>query len=111
LLSKYGSKIREIREKNKDTLEELAKKMNMSWSALGKLERGERRITPEILEQVAKVYDMPLSFFFGEEITIPDELKDLGIEWVAVIKELKEEGLTPDEVKSIRELAKRLKNL
>jgi transcriptional regulator with XRE-family HTH domain len=111
LLSKYGSKIRDIREKKKDTLEELAKKMNMSWSALGKLERGERRITPEVLEQVAKIYDVPLSYFFGEEIPVPKELESLGVEWVAVIEEFIEEGLTPKEVMAIREIAKSLKKL
>ncbi len=103
---KYGKKIREIREKNKDTLEELAKKLNITWSALGKFERGERKITPELLEKISEVYDVPITFFFGEVSNVPDGLKELGVEWVTFIEEMEDKSITPSEIKAIIETMK-----
>lgn len=99
--NKYGLKIREIREKYGDTLEEAAKRLNMSWSSLGKYERGERKVTPDFLEEVAEVYDVPLSYFFGVEKVVPEELKEVGVDWITFIGEMKERDLSPKEIKSI----------
>lgn len=108
-MKKYGIKIRELREKHGDTLEELGKKLNMSFSTLGKYERGERKIATELLEQIAAVYDMPLSYFFGEEIEIPEELREYGVEWVTVIKEAVDKNITPDEIRAILDILNKVK--
>lgn len=100
---KYGRIIREIREKHGDTREELANKLNISESALGKYERGERKTQLDIIENVAKIYDVPLSSFFGEEGAVPPELKDKGAEWVRFIDEMEERQLTPDQIKATLE--------
>ncbi|MGE7880332.1 helix-turn-helix domain-containing protein [Peribacillus muralis] len=108
MITKYGKKIREIREKNKDTLEELADKLNMSWSSLGKFERGERKITPDLLERIADLYDVPIVYFFGEdEKELPDELKELGEGWVSFAEEMEEKSITPEEIKAVMRLFKK----
>ena len=109
LMNKYGAKIRELREKNNDTLEELAEKLNMTYSSLGKYERGERKITPELLESVSNIYEEKLSYFYGEEQEPPEELKKIGAEWVAFAKEMEEKNLTPEEIKAVIEVWKKLK--
>lgn len=103
-MNKYGKRIRDLREKNNDTLEELAKKLNMTLSSLGKYERGERKITPEFLEQVANLYDVPFSYFFGEETEPPKELKEIGAEWVSFAKEMENKEITPEEIKAILDI-------
>lgn len=108
MMNKYGKYIREIRERNNDTLEVLAKKLDMSFSTLGKYERGERKITPELLEQVARVYEVPLSYFFGEEAAVPVELKRAGVEWITFIKEMEQKELTPEQIKATIELLEKL---
>lgn len=107
-MNKYGNRIRELRENKKDTLEDLAKKLNMSWSTLGKYERGERRITPELLEQIAKVYDTPISYFYGEVQELPKELKKYGDGWVSFAKEMKEKKLTPEQIKAVVEMLEKM---
>lgn len=107
-MNKYGQRIRWIREKNKDSMEELAKKMNMSWSTLGKYERGERRITPELLEEVAKVYDVPISYFYGDAQELPEALKRHGEGWVKFAEEMEEKKLTPEQIKATLELLEKL---
>lgn len=112
-MNKYGKRIRSLREKNNLTLEEAAKQLNMTWSSLGKYERGERKVTPELLEQIAKTYNVPLSYFFGEEGEVPEELKKVGVEWVTFVEEMEEKELTPEEIKAILEIVniEKLKNI
>lgn len=108
-MNKYGHKIRELRERNNDRLEDLAKKINTTLSALGKYERGERKVTPELLEKIAEVYEEPLSYFYGEMKELPHELKGLGEGWVSFAKEMEEQEITPEEIKAILNLMKKMK--
>jgi transcriptional regulator with XRE-family HTH domain len=100
-MNRYGSKIRQIREKNGDTLEDLAKKMNTHFSTLAKWERGERKITPELLEEVAKIYDVPISYFFGEEKEVSEELKKKGIKWASFVDRMEDKEITPEELEAL----------
>lgn len=102
-LRKYGNRIREIREKHGDTRQELANKVGLSESGLGKIERGERNFKPALLEEIAKIYDTPLSFFYGTEGDLPQELKEKGAEWIAFIDEMEERKLTPKQIKATLE--------
>lgn len=108
-MNKYGHKIRELRERNGDRLEDLAKKINSTLSALGKYERGERKVTPELLEKIAEVYEEPLSYFYGEIKKLPNELKELGEGWVSFAKEMEDQEITPEEIKAILNLMKKMK--
>ena len=107
-MDKYGQKIREIREKNNDTREQLAKKIGLSGSGLGKIERGERQAKPSLLEKISDLYEVPLSFFYGEETNIPKELKEIGVEWITFAKEMKERELTPEQIKSVLDMIRNL---
>lgn len=98
--NKYGKAIRDLRLKNGDTIEQLAQKLKITESAMGKYERGERKVKPEFLEQIAETYDVPVSSFYGEEVEIPKELKEVGVEWITFAKEMKEKNLTPEQIKA-----------
>lgn len=102
-MKKYGDRIREIREKHGDTRLDLANKIGMSESGLGKIERGERNFKPGLLEEIAKLYDTPLSFFYGNEGELPNELKEKGAKWIAFINEMEERKLTPEQIKATLE--------
>lgn len=107
-MNRYGSKIRKIREENGDTLEDLAKKTNTHFSTVAKWERGERRITPELLEEIAKIYQVPITYFFGQEIKLPEELKKIGGKWATLIDDLEEQEITPEEIKALINLYKKV---
>lgn len=102
-MKKYGERIREIREKHGDTRVDLANKLGMSESGLGKIERGERNFKPGLLEEIANIYDTPLSFFYGTEGELPKELKEKGAKWIAFIDEMEERKLTPEQIKATLE--------
>ncbi|MCM3665552.1 helix-turn-helix domain-containing protein [Mesobacillus subterraneus] len=103
-----GQKIRYLRTKNGHTLEELGNKLNFNFSNLSKIERGTRKPTLELLEDIAKIYDVPVSFFFGETKELPNELKKHGEGWINFIEEMEQKELTPEQIKATLELLEKL---
>lgn len=103
-----GKKIRELRKQNGHTLEELGEKLNFNLSNLSKIERGFRKPNIELIEKIMKVYDVPLTYFFGEVGEMPDELQTVGADWVAFIEEMEEKQITPDEIKAIIEIINKM---
>lgn len=57
---KTYEKIRELRESNNLTQEDIAKKISLSPQGYAKIERGETRLTLERLEQLADVFDIEI---------------------------------------------------
>jgi transcriptional regulator with XRE-family HTH domain len=103
-----GSRIRDLRTKNGDSLEELGKKLNFNYSNLSKIERGVRSPSVELLEQVAKLYDVKISYFFGEEGELPQKLKDKGAEWIAFGKKMEKRELTPEQIEATLEFLEKM---
>lgn len=60
-----GTKIRQLRKENKDTLKSLAEKIGYDWSNLSKIERGSYGVTPELLNEILKVYNVEPDDFLG----------------------------------------------
>lgn len=54
-----GEFIREKRKEKKLTLKQLATKIELSYTYLSQIELGDRNASPEILEKIAKVLDVP----------------------------------------------------
>ncbi|WGT41448.1 helix-turn-helix transcriptional regulator [Lysinibacillus sp. 1 U-2021] len=54
-----GEFIREKRKENRLTLKQLATKIELSYTYLSQIELGDRNASPEILEKIAKVLDVP----------------------------------------------------
>lgn len=108
-MENISKKIKDIRIKNGLTLEELGEKINFNFSNLSKIERGLRSPTLELLEKLAEFYEVPLSYFFGEAIEVPDQLKKIGTEWITFVEEMEEKEITPSEIKAIMEILNKMK--
>jgi transcriptional regulator with XRE-family HTH domain len=98
-----GNKIRDLRNKNGDSLEELGKKLNFNYSNLSKIERGVRSPSLELLEQISKLYEVRISYFFGEEGTLPKELEERGAKWIAFGDKMEQRELTPEQIEATLE--------
>lgn len=100
-----GNKLRNLRIKHGHTLQQLGEKLNFNYSNLSKIERELRSPSIDFLQEVAILYDVPLSYFFEEEIDTP--FKEIGEEWVLFANEMNEKGITPDELRTIFEILKK----
>ncbi len=102
-----GDKIRELRKKNGHTLKELGMKIGLTYGALGKIERGEINATVDNLKKIADIYDVTVSYFIEDDI--PQELKDVGVKWLAFAKDMENKNLTPEEIRAAVELIEKLR--
>ncbi len=60
-MDNLGIKIRELRKKSGDSQKELGHKIGYSYGGLAKIERGERKPSIDLLNKIARVYDVPIT--------------------------------------------------
>lgn len=105
-----GLKLKKLREQKGLSLREAAKRIGVDHSYIHKIEGG-KMPSLEKLKKLCDLYDFPIQSLFGEEVEVPDILKDLGVEWVAHVEKMKNKQLTPEEVEKMVEIVRTLKNL
>nr|DAH75456.1 MAG TPA: helix-turn-helix domain protein [Caudoviricetes sp.] len=66
-----GNNLRKLRTDKDWTLTEAADKMGVSRSQYIKLERGERRLTADYIEQAAKAFNVSSSDVISDRLTVP----------------------------------------
>jgi XRE family transcriptional regulator, regulator of sulfur utilization len=64
LQRRLGARIRELRSKRKWSQEQLAEACRLHWTYVGQVERGERNLTLQSIEALAKGLDMRISDLF-----------------------------------------------
>lgn len=60
----FGKRVREMREKQGYSQEELGAKAKLHRTYIGMIERGEKNVTLENIEKIAKALSSPISKFF-----------------------------------------------
>lgn len=86
--SYYGSKLKELRVEKGYTLREAASKLNLDYSHIGRIERGNFPSIP-VLIVLLGLYDKTLSDFFNES---------KQCQWDVVIEIFESKGLSPEEI-------------
>lgn len=86
-----GEKLRHIREEKELTLRKVAALLDIDVAILSKMERGERRITKEVVLKLADIYgynaDELLVSFLSDKILYEIQDEDLGMEALKVAEE------------------------
>ena len=86
-----GEKLRHIREVKELPLRKVAALLDIDVAILSKMERGERRITKEVVLKLADIYDYNaddlLVSFLSDKILYEIQDEDLGIEALKVAEE------------------------
>ena len=86
-----GEKLRNIREEKELPLRKVAVLLEIDVAILSKMERGERKITKEVVLKLADIYDYNadelLVSFLSDKILYEIEDEDLGIEALKVAEE------------------------
>lgn len=86
-----GEKLRHIREEKELPLRKVAALLDIDVAILSKMERGERRITKEVVLKLAEIYGYNanelLVSFLSDKILYEIQDEDLGIEALKVAEE------------------------
>lgn len=86
-----GEKLRYIREEKELPLRKVAALLDIDVAILSKMERGERKITKEVVLKLADIYDYNadelLVSFLSDKILYEIQDEDLGIEALKVAEQ------------------------
>lgn len=86
-----GEKLRYIREEKELPLRKVAALLDIDVAILSKMERGERKITKEVVLKLADIYDYNpdelLVSYLSDKILYEIQNEDLGIEALKVAEE------------------------
>ncbi len=73
-----GQRMRQLRKDKGMTLTELAEKIKISQPYLSQIERGDKQPPIDVIVNVCKIFDIPLSqFFVDEEDRLPTDILQL----------------------------------
>ena len=72
-----GADIRALRKSRSMTLIEFAEKLDRSVGFVSQIERGKSEPSINDLRTIAKIFDVPISFFFGEHDSDPAEARHI----------------------------------
>lgn len=104
------NKIKELRELNKETQEELGKLLNVSKATISKYENGSVDVSNDTLIKLANHFNVTTDYLLGRT----DKLKDKDIEneklIIAARSDVDLSELTEDEQKYILDFIKMIKN-
>ena len=100
----------EQRTGHKMTQEILAEKVGVSRGTIGDIESGRSYPSLELANAITKACGLTLDFLISDELKdVPSELAELGVDYVAVTKELKDKGLSAEDIRKIAEVVIALK--
>lgn len=101
-----GQKIKQLRKENKMTLKDLGSRLGVSESYIHHMENGNRKISIELLQSVADVFNEDISYFFEtKEVQLTEEEQVL----ISYKKELESEGITVNDIKEWVEIARNIR--
>lgn len=86
-----GKKLRKLREENGLLLRKVAALLDIDVAILSKMERGERRLTKEIVQKLAKIYkhdaEELMVLYLSEKVVYEIGEEDLAIKALHVAEE------------------------
>jgi transcriptional regulator with XRE-family HTH domain len=102
LKKEIGIRLRELRTARKESLRQLAEKIDITFSALQKIEAGDNYPSVEVIDKLSRHYDVEPSYFFGNRYEVPDKYND-QIKWMAFGDKMDKYNLSPHEVEKMLE--------
>ena len=90
-IENIGEKLRKLREENKLPLRKVAVLIDIDVAILSKMERGERRLTKEVVQKLAKLYKYDIEellvLYLSEKVVYEIGNEDLAIKALHVAEE------------------------
>lgn len=110
---KLGEKLKILRLEKGLSLQELADKFNVGKTTIANYERGDRKPDYEMIIKFCKFFDVTSDYLLGltddpnlvvvKGEDLPKELRDIGVDYLHVTREMIEKGWSPEKIKKIIE--------
>ena len=100
-----GKKLKMLRDMHGLSMREVAEQAGVHFTYIGKIEHGQEA-TMDVLRRLCDIYGVEMSFLFND----PNN-EGINGEWLKFIKEMEEEGLSPDDVRNHIQAIKTIRGL
>lgn len=112
---RIGEKLRLLRMAKGISQKDVAESANISPQYYSEIEGDKEKIRCPIdtLGSICKALGTNLSDFFKDDlayIEIPEELRDIGVEFIQIAKEIENKKLSKDDIDNLKNVIKLLKN-
>ncbi|SHH06487.1 helix-turn-helix domain-containing protein [Tepidibacter thalassicus] len=107
----FSERLKQLRKSMKLTQKELAEKLGLSPGAIGLYEQNRRTPDIELLNKIATYFDVTVDYLLGrtnnpttvriEGDKLPKELREIGIEYLTIAKEMADKEIPPEDIKKI----------
>ena len=112
-----GNRIKELRKEKSITQKELSEIIGLAHNTISAYESGQRDMSTDTIDKICNYFEVTADYLLGRSSkkegvimdNIPQELRNIGIDYLTVTKELKEKGLTPENVRAIIDAFTKLK--
>jgi XRE family transcriptional regulator, master regulator for biofilm formation len=94
-----GEKFKELRKARGYSQEAIADKLGVSKSFISLIESNKREPGPEFITKAAALFDVDIAEFYTHKIKSPEDLDKEGLRWIIFGEELKQQGITLEQVR------------
>ena len=113
----FGKRLKELRKKYNLTQEELGEKISKTRSTIAGYETERKEPDYNTLKSIADLFDVSVDYLLGIvddpnsiKITgekIPKELREVGVEYLTLAKEMENRKIPPEDVMKIMDIIKK----
>lgn len=114
-----GSRIKQLRLENNLTQKQFASLFALYDSTISQYENGKRVPEYEIIIKIADNFNVSVDWLLGrvdsrdlvivDVASLPKQLKDIGVEYLMLAKEMKDKDIPPEDVRKIMDAINLLK--
>ena len=110
-----GERIRNLRLNKKWSLRVLGKRAHLSHAYIGRIEKGETKPSVSSLESLAEALGVDVFDLIADKSKyikvsdLPNDLQELGSEYLKLVKELKQSNISPDDIRELLKTINRIK--
>jgi len=115
-----GDRIRQLRLENNLTQTQFASLFGLYDSTISQYENGKRVPEYDIIIKIANKFNVSVDWLLGrvdsrelvimDTDSLPQQLKDIGVEYLMLAKEIKDKGFPPEDVRKILHAINLIKN-
>jgi transcriptional regulator with XRE-family HTH domain len=108
--------LKKIRKSRGIEVPKIAEFLNISSSMYYGLESGDKTLSEEYLIKLSDFYNVTIDFLLGrtknpqgyilEGDMLPKELRDIDVEWIEMVKDATNSGISKEDIKEIIEYRK-----
>ncbi len=110
---KIGEKLSKARKEKGYNLRDAGKLTGLDFSYISKIEKGKvENPSLKTYEKLCNLYGISETYLFGGvEVELPEELKDLDIDWITLPKDMEKEELTAEDIRKYAHIIKEMKKM